>query len=142
MSLEFYTELLYPMVLKGCYKLDDNNIDNIKRESPNINNDKICGVYALGKIENDEFLCYYVGRSMDLKKRLKEHILNGKITDDRKKEYEVFYYKELIDDINAYYDESRLYHYFKEKINHLLKNDNHPAKPEYFYSIRCPICKK
>ena len=60
----------------------------------------------------------------------------------QKKEYEVFYYKELIDDINAYYDESRLYHYFKEKINHLLKNDNHPAKPEYFYSIRCPICKK
>lgn len=73
------------MVLEGCYKLDDNNIDNIKRESPNIDNDKICSVYALGKIENNEFLCYYVGRSMDLKKRLKEHILNGKITDDRKK---------------------------------------------------------
>lgn len=85
MSLKFYSEPLYPMVLKGCYKLDDNNIDNIKRESTNINNDKICGVYALGKIENNEFLCYYVGRSTDLKKRLKEHIFNGKITDDRKK---------------------------------------------------------
>ena len=54
MSLEFYTEPLYLMVLEGCYKLDDNNIDNIKRESPNIDNDKICGVYALGKIENNE----------------------------------------------------------------------------------------
>ena len=116
MSLEFYTELLYPMVLKGCYKLDDNNIDNIKRESPNINNDKICGVYALGKIENDEFLCYYVGRSMDLKKRLKEHI-----------------FKELIDDINAYYDESRLYHYFHPRFNEV-----HPAKPKSFDYIKCP----
>ena len=85
MSLEFYTEPLYLMVLEGCYKLDDNNIDNIKRESPNIDNDKICSVYALGKIENNEFLCYYVGRSTDLKKRLKVHIFNGKITDDRKK---------------------------------------------------------
>ena len=87
MSLEFYTEPLYLMVLEGCYKLDDNNIDNIKRKvfNPNIYNDKICGVYALGKIENNEFLCYYVGRSTDLKKRLKEHIFNGKITDDRKK---------------------------------------------------------
>lgn len=131
------------MVLEGCYKLDDNNIDNIKRESHNINNDKICGVYALGKIENNKFLCYYVGRSIDLKKRLKEHIFNGETTDDRKEEYKVFYYKELIDDVKAYEDESRLYHYFKkEEINHPLKNDNHPAKPEYFYSIRCPICKK
>ena len=66
------------MVLEGCYKLDDNNIDNIKRESPNIDNDKICGVYALGKIENNKFLCYYVGRSTDLKKRLKEHIFKWK----------------------------------------------------------------
>ena len=104
------------MVLKGCYKLDDNNIDNIKRESTNINNDKICGVYALGKIENDEFLCYYVGRSMDLKKRLKEHI-----------------FKELIDDINAYYDESRLYHYFHPQFNKV-----HPAKPKSFDYIKCP----
>ena len=116
MSLEFYTEPLYLMVLEGCYKLDDNNIDNIKRESPNINNDKICGVYALGKIENDEFLCYYVGRSMDLKKRLKEHI-----------------FKELIDDINAYYDESRLYHYFHPRFNEV-----HPAKPKSFDYIKCP----
>lgn len=133
MSLEFYTEPLYLMVLKGCYKLDDNNIDNIKRKFTNINNDKICGVYALGKIENDEFVCYYVGRSMDLKKRLKEHIFNGEDTDDRKEEYEIFYYKELIDDIQAYYDESRLYHYFHPRFNEV-----HPAKPKSFDYIKCP----
>lgn len=133
MSLEFYTEPLYLMVLEGCYKLDDNNIDNIKRESPNIYNDKICGVYALGKIENDEFVCYYVGRSTDLKKRLKEHIFNGETTDDRKEEYKVFYYKELIDDIQAYYDESRLYHYFHPQFNEV-----HPAKLKSFDYIKCP----
>ena len=133
MSLKFYSEPLYLMVLEGCYKLDDNNIDNIKRESPNIDNDKICGVYALGKIENNEFLCYYVGRSTDLKKRLKEHIFYEETTDDRKEEYKVFYYKELIDDINAYYDESRLYHYFHPQFNKV-----HPAKPKSFDYIKCP----
>ena len=77
---------------------------------------------------------YYVGRSDELKRRLKEHVRDG--------DYDEFKYRYCKNSTEAYERECELYHayqaYCQEQPNVFLDNDIHPRKPKGKKKLKCP----
>jgi hypothetical protein len=110
--------------MKGPFPLNSNSIDD------NILKNR-CGNYVLGHADNKGTLAVmYVGRSdKNLNKRLKEHI---------GEKYTMFKFSYAASENIAYYEECRIYHYYKDN-NYTLDNEIHPNKREDS-DVTCPYC--
>ena len=92
----------------------------------------LMGNYLLSeglKSTENRLIVTYVGRSEDLNRRLKEHILD-------KERYIWFWYKPAASEQEAYEQECRDYHTYR--LVHELNNIVHPAKISR--TGTCPIC--
>ena len=105
--------------LVGPYALTDKEIDSqVASTSP--------GAYALGHVENGDFIVDYVGRSdIDLNDRLHDHVSS----------YQAFKFGYLGSASAAFAKECSLYHDFKPKGNSI-----HPARPNGT-NWKCPGCR-
>lgn len=95
--------------MHGPYLLNESNLAKAKLKTP--------GVYLLAEKHSKGMLVRYVGRSVNLGKRLVNHI--GKTTH--------FYYKPTETESGAFFVECREFHKYG-KANH-LDNSIHPAVP-------------
>ena len=97
------------------------------------------GNYAIGQT-NDEntFIVHYVGRSLDVRKRLHEHLNDP--TEDWSKVHQ-FKFSKAEDEVEAYKKECLNWHDFGEDIK-LVQNENHPAKPKGRTDLKCPRCQQ
>ncbi len=93
-----------------------------------------CGTYELGIKENDEFKVLYVGRAGDgsgergLRDRLEEHLWEKQ---SGKKFVEITYFSVNCcnDVLEAFNEECKGYHKFKEWMGTAIYNKIHPARP-------------
>ena len=111
----------------GTYCLNKEEIDkHVSSEGGN---------YRLIKSDSKgNLIVCYVGRAVDLKKRLKEHINDSH-------SYKSFSVRYEPDEVQRYYIECREYHYWSERVK--LYNERHPDKPNgYGGRMRyvCPVC--
>lgn len=90
------------------------------------------GNYRIGITLNGRHIVKYVGRTADLRARLKQHLRYLYDCDWFRVKYEP-------DEELRYYTECRDYHRFGE--NKKLRNKVHPAAPSYSYLI-CPVCRQ
>lgn len=81
------------------------------------------------KSAENRLIVTYVGRSNDLNRRLKEHLLD-------KEQYIWFWYKPAVSEHAAYEQECRDYHTYR--LVHELNNVVHPAK--FNDENACPVC--
>lgn len=112
-------------VLRGGFQLVADVID---KEIPV----GLVGNYLLSeglKSAENRLIVTYVGRSDDLNRRLKEHLLD-------KERYIWFWYKPADSEREAYEQECRDYHTYR--LVHALNNVVHPAKMSD--EDVCPIC--
>jgi len=111
--------------MKGPYPF------NTKAVDANVS-DKAIGNYALGTIEQEQFVVQYVGRSdTDLKERIKDHIGEP---------YSCFMYSYAENVTKAYQKECINYHDYVDP-GYRLDNEIHPDKPEGYSDLKCPRCK-
>lgn len=90
---------------------------------------KCCGNYALGYIEDDEFIVEYVGRSdSDVKGRLLNHI---------GEDYESFKFSYATSPKDAFRKECKNYHDFGGDEGK-LDNKIHPDRPNNSKYWKCP----
>lgn len=111
--------------LKGGYQFTAEVID---REIPI----GVVGNYLLSeglRSAENRLVVTYVGRSIDLNRRLKEHLGD-------KERYVWFWYKPAESEYDAYLQECRDYHTYE--LVHKLNNTIHPAKISG--ENRCPVC--
>ena len=113
--------------LKGGFRLVPGVID---REIPPL----LVGNYLLSeglRSQDQRLIVTYVGRSNDLNRRLKEHLLD-------KEHYVWFWYKVAESEYASYIQECYDYHLYQNI--HALNNEVHPSKLDQ--SEVCPICHK
>lgn len=107
--------------------VDFNHIYRLSEDVINRFSEGIIGNYALYISRNNQYYVAYIGRSTDLKRRLREHL---------GERYSYFAYCFQNNERDAYKEECRLFHLYggTEK----LDNDIHPAK--YDGRSHCPYC--
>ncbi len=107
--------------MKGLFNLTSREIDSqVTKTSP--------GNYALGRVSENKFYVYYVGRSdTDLNGRLKDWV----------DEYDMFRFSYAKSPKAAFEKECQNYHDFGEIDK--LDNKNHPQKPDNT-NRKCPVC--
>lgn len=86
--------------------------------------------YGKTMFGTDAVFIEYVGRSLDLRDRLLEHV---------PERYLLLYFKELATESSAYLSECEDYHRYGG--TSCLDNEVHPAKPS-IVSPRCPVCSQ
>lgn len=111
--------------LKGGFRFESDVID---QEIPN----GIIGNYLLSeglRSRENRLIVTYVGRSVDLNRRLKEHLSD-------KERYIWFWYRNADTEHEAYLQECRDFHTYQAV--HKLNNVVHPSKVQE--RDLCPIC--
>ena len=111
--------------LRGGYQFTAEVID---REIPI----GVVGNYLLSeglRSTENRLVVTYVGRSMDLNRRLKEHLAD-------KEQYVWFWYMPAESEYEAYLQECRDYHTYGAV--HALNNSIHPARVNH--ENGCPVC--
>ena len=116
--------------MSGPYPFNSTGIDKNVQEGT-------IGNYALGQTnDKNTFTVYYVGRSLDVRKRLHEHLNNP--TENWSKVHQ-FKFSKAADEVEAYKKECQNWHDFGGETGQ-LRNDIHPAKPEGQTNLKCPVC--
>ncbi|NQV36495.1 MAG: hypothetical protein HQ509_00640 [Candidatus Marinimicrobia bacterium] len=107
--------------MKGLFNLTSREIDSqVTKTSP--------GNYALGRVSENKFYVYYVGRSdTDLNGRLKDWV----------DEYDKFRFSYAASPKAAFKKECQNYHDFGETDK--LDNKQHPQRPDDS-NWKCPVC--
>ena len=107
--------------MKGLFNLTSREIDSqVTKTSP--------GNYALGRVSENKFYVYYVGRSdTDLNGRLKDWV----------DEYDKFRFSYAASPKAAFEKECQNYHDFGETDK--LDNKQHPQRPDDS-NWKCPVC--
>ena len=116
--------------MKGPYSFNSDEINRVVAEGT-------IGNYALGRTNTDgAFNVLYVGRSVDVRKRLHEHLTSA--TDDWS-EVTQFTFSTASNEVEAYKKECQNWHDFGES-NLLHDNEYHPTKPDGQTELKCPVC--
>ena len=110
-------------------------IHNLNREEIDKYVSSEGGNYRLLKSDGKgNLVVRYVGRAVDLKRRLKEHINDSH-------RYEKFSVRYEPDEVQRYYKECEEYHNWRKVVN--LYNERHPDKPDGCGNrCVCFVCKQ